>query len=89
MGYRCGIGPGMQALGIGTREPHIVCDGCGATRILMNPRSRNMMPPKWFLANRAAPGWRMLRMYDGTKHWELCPKCWKAPDQRGGGGSTP
>ncbi len=85
MTYRFGIGPGMAGLGMGPRDPHLICDGCGETRLVVNPNSSNMMPPKWFLAGRAAPGWRMLRVYDGSKRWELCPKCWKAPDKGGDG----
>lgn len=78
--YHCGIGPGMQAIGVAPREPHLVCDGCGATKLIVNPNSRIKLPPSWFLAGRAAPGWRMLRVHDGSKRWELCPKCWMIPD---------
>lgn len=81
MGYRCGIGPGMRRIGAEPREPHIVCDGCGRERLVINPNSRNFMPPKWFLVNRAAPGWRMLRVHTEEKRWDLCPKCWKEPEE--------
>ena len=82
MSYRCGIGPGIQRLGIDVCRPaRFTCDGCGMQRPVVNPTSSNMMPPKWFFAGKSPPGWRGVRMHDGSKRWDLCPRCWKAPEK--------
>lgn len=75
MSYQCGIGPSMRALGIQPRDPHIVCDGCGATRVITSSH----VPPAWFLDGKPPPKWRLLRKHDGSNRWDLCPTCWQAP----------
>lgn len=74
MGYRCGVGFGMHRLGMEPREAHVFCDGCGVTHAV---HTRESFAAKWFLSRRPPPGWRGVRMHDGTKRWDLCPKCWK------------
>ncbi len=76
MSYRAGIGESMEAIGWPPRQPHIVCDGCGATH---GVGTRDSYAANWFLARKPPPGWRGLRMVNGEKRWDLCPKCWKAP----------
>lgn len=72
MGYRAGIGP---ILGGGRPQtPHIVCDGCGATHGIS---SRTEYAAKWFRQGKPPRGWRGLRKHDGSKRWDLCPKCWR------------
>lgn len=70
MSYRCGIGEGMRRLGYEPGEPTIICDGCGRTFTVT-------FPPVWFLDGKPPRGWRGLRMADGSKRWDLCPRCWK------------
>jgi hypothetical protein len=65
--YRAGIG---AKLGHEPGEPHIICDGCGATVTVT-------WPPRWFLDGKPPRGWRGLRMADGSRRWDLCPRCWK------------
>jgi len=72
MSYHVGIGPGMAALGLTPCEPHITCDGCGATRLV----APHGIAPVWFLDGRAAPGWRLKREGEHLeKRTDLCPKC--------------
>jgi hypothetical protein len=71
MTYRCGIGPGMERLGLEPRDPHIVCDGCGLVRAVTG---RGGVPAAWFLADRAAPGWKLVRHADETQT-DYCPRC--------------
>ena len=81
MSYRCAIGQGMEAIGVEPGEARFTCDGCGMRRPVVSPTSNNLMPPKWFFAGKPPPGWRGVRMHDGSKRWDLCPRCWKAPTQ--------
>lgn len=76
----------MAHLGIEPGEAHVNCDGCGMIKPVVSPTSNNLMPPKWFVAGKAPPGWRGVRMHDGSKRWDLCPRCWKKPDKSGEGG---
>ena len=67
----------MQELGLEPREPHFVCDGCGATGSIYTTRGD---VAQWFLRRRSPPpGWSGLRMADGSRRWDLCPACWKEP----------
>jgi hypothetical protein len=72
MSYHCGIGEGMRRIGIGPCEPHIRCDGCGATRSVTGRGACGAAA--WFLAGRAAPGWAKRTGEDG-KRIDLCPRC--------------
>lgn len=53
----------------------IECDGC-RTQIHVGGHS---VPPKWFMDGKPPPGWKTLRIHDGSKRWDLCPACWKTP----------
>jgi hypothetical protein len=71
MTYYCGIGPG---LGVQSRDPQIVCDGCGARIVL------DGFPPAWFLDGKAKRGWSLKREErpDGSvKRDDRCPDCRK------------
>jgi len=77
MTYRAGIGARLATkFGHGPSEPSVICDGCGAVRLVA---SKTSFAPTWFLNRKPPPGWRGLRMHDGTKRWDLCPDCWKEP----------
>jgi hypothetical protein len=65
MSYRAGM-----SFGPTQTEPRIICDGCGAERVIRG------LPPAWFLDRKAPPGWRALRMADGSRRWDLCKACW-------------
>lgn len=75
MSYRAGMAPNMRTLGVEPSDPHVVCDGCGAKRVIRD--KQRGAPPKWFRDGKPPPGWRGLRAYDGSKRWDLCPACWK------------
>lgn len=74
MSYRAGIGASMKALGFEPGEPHIICDGCGQTHLVAN---NTTFAPRWFLDGKPPRGWRGVRMADGSRRWDLCPRCWK------------
>jgi hypothetical protein len=76
MTYQCGFG---SKVGLTPREPRFVCDGCGATRLVDNKAS---VAPTWFLDGRPPPGWRSLRVHAGSTRWDLCKRCWSAPDRK-------
>lgn len=78
MTYHCGIGGGMALVGFQPREPGIECDGCGVEHVV-KPRGAGSAPPSWFLDGKPPPGWRTLRVHDGSKRWDLCPACWRGP----------
>lgn len=67
MSYRCGIGRGLEALGLEPGPPRITCDACG--RVLTIKQG---LPPKWLLDNRAPPKWTLFRQDDGTRR-DFCP----------------
>jgi ribosomal protein L37E len=73
--YRAGLGAGMTAIGYEPRDPHIVCDGCGAVASVVG---KGHLAHDWFLAGRAPRGWRVLRSYEGANRWDLCPRCQEA-----------
>jgi hypothetical protein len=74
MSYRCGIGSTLAAVGgCEPSDPHILCDGCGAVVTIRRP-------PAWFLAGKPPRGWRGLRMADGSRRWDLCPRCWRGAE---------
>jgi hypothetical protein len=62
------------------RDPRIECDGCGVARRITG------LPPAWFLANKAPPGWRLDRSEsdDGVTRSDYCGSCKKAHKARGG-----
>lgn len=74
MTYHCGIGPGLQMLGLPARDPHISCDGCGKVH---GVTSRSGVPYAWFLDSKSPPKWRThRRMVDGAVHrTDYCPDC--------------
>jgi hypothetical protein len=65
--YHCGLGPRL-----GNRAPQITCDadGCSAKIVI------DGLPPRWFLAGNAKPGWMMTgqKTEDGTKRRDYCPR---------------
>ncbi len=74
MSYRAGIGPVFaRVMGAEPDGPKITCDGCG----LVNRIPTDRLPPKWFMDNKAAPGWSMRRSFDsdGLTRLDLCPRC--------------
>jgi hypothetical protein len=73
MSYRAGIGGTLaNVLGV-PRDPHIVCDGCGATRTIYSRRGVGA-PAMWFIKRKPAPGWELVRQED-TRGWDYCPEC--------------
>jgi hypothetical protein len=68
--YRCGIGPGLESLGLDMREPHVKCDGCAARRPVAR---RGGLLYAWFAKGRAAPGWKVVRN-DGPRV-DYCGTC--------------
>lgn len=54
MGYRAGIGPGLEAHGLMPRDPHVVCDGCGRIATIYTKRGD---VAQWMLKRRSPPGW--------------------------------
>lgn len=75
MSYRCGVGPSLARAFeyAGETRPHIICDRCGATRVVDGFHG---VAPVWFMDGRPPPGWRGSRSPDDTRI-DLCPKCWK------------
>lgn len=71
MTYRCGIGPGMAAIGLAPREPHFECDGDGCDAV----RSVGDFPPRWFLAGKPPPGWRKVPRVDSDLSDHYCRDC--------------
>ncbi len=85
MGYRAGIGGALASLVLPPElaastpsEPHVFCDGCGITH---GVGSRSAYAAAWFLARKPPPGWRGCRKHDGSLRVDLCPRCWKEPEQ--------
>lgn len=72
MTYQCGIGGGMARLGFTPCEPHIICDGCGATRLVSTQRTHG--PAQWFFKGKCPPGWSGGRKADHTRD-DWCPAC--------------
>lgn len=66
MTYYCGIGP---CLGEARRDPHIECNGCGAVKLV----AKHGLPPAWFMAGKAPPGWKVIRR--GDTRVDYCPTC--------------
>jgi hypothetical protein len=73
---------GLETLGIASGDPRIECDGCGVTRRITG------LPPAWFLANKAPPGWRLDRSEssDGVTRSDYCGTCKKKPRACDGSG---
>lgn len=70
MSYNCGIGPRLARAVKIDRDPrpHITCDGgCGAKIVVE-------FPPRWFLAGKAPPGWKIAFSEDGIKR-HYCKAC--------------
>lgn len=74
MTYLAGMSPGAAVMfGTDPRDPHVRCDGCGATQAATRADG---LPFRWLLKNRAPPGWRMDRPDDdATKRRDYCPAC--------------
>lgn len=72
MSYLCGMSPMVNELFStgGAREPRFTCDGCGAIRIV----SLTVVPPSWFIAGKAPPGWKLVRII-GDDRRDYCPDC--------------
>jgi hypothetical protein len=70
MTYRCGIGAGLEALGMEPGPPHIRCDAPGCTRTFEAVATRGG-PPAWLRNGTAPKGWRTER--DGDKRRDYCP----------------
>lgn len=69
MTYHCGIDGDLS---LRPCEPHIVCDGCGATCAVATRRTHG--PAKWFLNGRCPPKWSGgQRMGYMREDW--CPAC--------------
>lgn len=71
MSYRAGT-QGMDAIGIPSGEPRLICDDCGEKRPVTNAHGR---PFAWLLDRRAAPGWSMKTIGDNRADW--CNPCTK------------
>jgi hypothetical protein len=71
MTYHVGMGVGMSSLGFTPCDPHITCDGCGVAHEVMN---RHDAPYKWFLDNKAPPGWKKERKDHGPRK-DFCARC--------------
>lgn len=72
MTYRAGIGAQVAALlGVEPGPPRIICDGCGAVRLLTD--RNGFGPPSWFLDRKAPPGWQQSG--EGTEQKHMCKAC--------------
>lgn len=71
MSYQCGIGAGMERLGISPCRPHIYCDGCG---LKLSALGKIGLPHKWLLDDKAPRGWKMVRLGSGRRE-DYCPRC--------------
>lgn len=71
MSYRAGTN-GLQAIGIPNGEPRIICDGCGLERSVT---LKSGIPASWFLDNRAAPKWKLVRTEEPFRREDYCPRC--------------
>lgn len=65
MGYHCGIGLGMAALGIAPRDPHVTCDGDGCVAVENGLTARDDWPKAWMRNGKAPPGWKLVPVPDG------------------------
>lgn len=71
MTYQCGIGRGMEALGLSPCRPHIRCDGCG---LVLDALTKNGLPHRWLLDQTAPRGWSVRIPEDGQRI-DHCPRC--------------
>jgi hypothetical protein len=71
--YRVGA-YGMEALGIPSGPPTIICDGCRAT---LEVKGRHA-PPAWFLNGKPPAKWKGGRGKDGRRD-DRCPRCMLDP----------
>ena len=71
MTYQCGIGAGIP--GLPAREPHFLCDGCGAKRFVVAGR---LGPPLWFVGGWPPPRWKRL-----PDQRTLCAECKPTPEE--------
>ena len=71
MSYECGLCfPATRTdLGV-SRDPAIVCDGCGLRR---GVHRAGGIPYEWFINDKPAPGWMLIK--EGSHRRDLCPKC--------------
>jgi hypothetical protein len=76
MSYHCGIGEGLEKLGMTPCEPHIACDNCGVTRSVYKNNKAMCGPAAWFLDGKKAPGgWSGGRTEIDARRIDYCPKC--------------
>ena len=68
MTYHCGIGPGMSRLGVAPREPHFVCDFCGAIHGCL---TRDGLPYAWMRKMHGIP----LKWRHAPYSRHKCGKC--------------
>ncbi len=75
MSYRCGVGPGLAALGLESGPPQITCDSGGFKLVIR----LGALPPKWLMNNRPAPHRALERVEDSASgilmRRDWCPTC--------------
>jgi hypothetical protein len=76
MSYRCGIGPGMEKLGLEPGPPRVTCDGCGKQ---LPAVTKTGGPPMWLLNGKAPKGWLLIRHEEpktgAILREDYCPAC--------------
>lgn len=70
MTYRCGIGPGIAALGVEPGPPRITCNLCAR---VLEVREVRGGAPAWLRNGTAPKGWRLV--YEDGHRIDLCPRC--------------
>lgn len=72
MTYHCGIGAGLEHLGVTPREPHITCDGCQCKELAT---TRDGLAKAWLRNGKAPKGWRLERTEEPFTRKDWCPTC--------------
>jgi hypothetical protein len=62
----------MVNLGFVPRDPHIVCDGCGAVLPCLD---RHGMPRAFMRNGTKPPGWTVVRNEETLQHRHYCKQC--------------
>jgi len=76
MSYHCGIGDGLEKLGMTPCDPHIACDNCGVTRSVYKKNNVMCGPAAWFLDGKKAPGgWSKESTGIDDRRLDYCPRC--------------
>ena len=76
MTYQCGIGPGLETLGLRPDVPHIRCDGCG---LRLDAVTTAGNATAWLRSGKAAKGWKLERTDDPFTRRDYCPRCKSSP----------